>query len=168
MNPKEPRRIWLITKDGIPKHCAWAMVKTLAETSQGTYGAALSADQDTTDGWDATPTQWRSVPEALRPGAIEHGSPAVVGRDVTACGLKYNLDTGGRVHPTQTEPYEPDAIVEDEDALLTAIEAAGKSIKFVESGTLKQFLVNPDTEATIGGYDVLINRQGGVKTRTDT
>jgi hypothetical protein len=168
MSIKEQRRIWLVTKDGVPQHCAWAMVKTLAETSNGSHDAALGAAESEVDGWDATPTQWRTVPQVLRPGVIENGTPEVSSRDVIVAGLKYNLDTGGRVKPgVDVEPYEPDAEVVDETALLEASEAAELEIKFVEKTTLKSFRASPAEDAELAGEDALIHRVGVDKTRTN-
>jgi len=167
MDPREQRRIWLVTKDGVPQHCAWATVKTLAETSNSSWGAALGKDQSEDDGWDATPTQWRTVPQVLRPGIIDKVLPTVAGRDVIVAGLKYNLDTGGRIKPGKVkEPYAPDAEVVDEDALLTAAETSGVEIKFVEKKTLKSFRASPKVDDDLEpGDDVLIHRQGGTKSR---
>jgi hypothetical protein len=131
MNLKEPRRIWLVTKDGIPQHCAWGLVKTLDEApipGKESWAAALEANQSLEDGWDATPTQWRNVPDVLSPDALRHIGGSLSGRDVIVAGLKYNLDVGGRCHSDNKpghvcEPYEPDATIVDEDALLAAVES---------------------------------------------
>jgi len=175
MNPREPRRIWLVTHHGIPQGCAWAMVKTWDEAEPGreSWAAALAADQLLADGWDATPTQWRRVPQAIRPELLGQAPARVVGRDVIAAGLRYNLDTGGRVHSShkegnEREPYEPDAVVDSEPDLLAAAEAIGREIRFVERDTLKAWRASHAAEAAADrGEDVLIHRAGGQATRTD-
>ena len=171
-NPKEPRSIWLVTKDGVPQHCAWALVKTQAEAEVGqkSWAAALDAGQLVADGWDATQTLWRRVPMALRPGLVENA--VVTGRDVTCIGLSYNLDTGGRVHMSHSaerpqEPYEPDAVVADEDELLDGVEAFGGEIRFVEKDTLKGWRASHIADDVLGAEDVLIARVAGSKSRAN-
>ena len=168
MNPREPRKIWLVTKGGVPQGCAWAMVKTQAEADPGreSWGAALGPNEPLSDGWDATPTEWRRVPQVVRPDVLALAPAQIVGRDVVSAGLRYDLDGAGRVHADhkegdEREPYEPDALVSDEQALLSAAESLGRDIQFVEAGTLKRWRTKGDASASNGSEDVLIHREGG-------
>ena len=173
MNPKEPRSIWIVTKDGVPHHCAWALVKTQSETEPGreSADAALDSNQLLVWGWDATPTKWRRVPKAVLQG-MRTASAQLIGRDVLVDGLVYNLDLGGRPHPLnapshECEPLEPDAVVDDEEALLAACEARHHDVRFIERDTKRSWRVSHDGQSEIGQEDVLISRENGQKKRTD-
>lgn len=171
----ESRTIWLVTKDGVPHHGAWAEVKTQSEAPTGkkSHAAALGAHELLSEGWDATPTQWRNMPSLLYPDVLEAITAQVVGRDVIVAGLSYNLDQGGRPHPGNApgalrEPLKPDAVVVDDAALLGAVETLGRDLSFVERDTLKMFRVSADQGSTRADHeDVLLTRQDGNPSRSN-
>lgn len=167
MNTRETRQIWLVTKDGAPDHFAWAHVKTWAETdptadhTARSHNSALGELQLEADGWDATPTSWRRVPRTIHPGWLfAAAAPSVEGRELVVAGIRYNLDRGGRFRAPGQEPHEPDAVVDDEEELLAAVEALGREVRFVEHGTGASWEVRHDGQAAAAA-DVAIYRGPG-------
>lgn len=127
MNPKEPRSLWLVTKDGVPVDFAWGLVKTPEESPPNvrpSWAAALTEKQPTSEGWNATPTRWRNVPPLVRKRLLGVAAPPrVVGRELEHGGCRWDLDTTGRPRGPGLEPCCPDAELVDEDELLELVEA---------------------------------------------
>ena len=180
MNPNEPRRVWLLSKDGVPFRLKWALVKTAAEVPSGGnvgWHSALSATELEADGYDATPTQWRRCPPGMEESILQNADVplSVEGRVVTTGGLSYDVDRGGRAHPAHKdsdvrEPLEPDAVIADEDQLLAMAEKLGHDFNVVEHATGKKIRcvgrsakgaldASTDEELLAGNADVVISRK---------
>jgi hypothetical protein len=151
----ETRSIWLKTLDGTPKEFAWAAVKTPGEepdAAKKAWATALTSQEGTGDGWDATMTSWRDVPMMLWGHFLVHGSatPTLSGRTVAIDGVSFDLDTSGA---------PPETTITDIDALCTLVEAVGDTVSFTEVGgkTVKVYTSEPDTP--LDGCDSAIYRQ---------
>lgn len=163
MAEKDPRRIWLVTHQGIPQGFTWALYRDpsefdvnddripararqrlasgeLLESQVRSWASALDEAQEADPDWDATPSEWRRVPRLLRPGVLEHTTPSVAGRELHAAGCRFSLDSRGKPKG-RGEPEAPEATITDEAELARALErvSSATGLEAIEvNGTIRR------------------------------
>lgn len=167
------RRKWLVTHNGVLIESKWSLCRSRAEVpaempamfradpaallpgeSATNWAYALSDAQAADPAFDATPAEWRDLPELVAE-AILAGKAAVAagkfdgpgvarleGRALRFAGVRFHLADRGRPAPHRG-PLPPDAEIVDEAELVAHAEKAGRVLGLVERGTLKRVLARP-------------------------
>lgn len=160
----EPRSVWLRTQNGVPMSFVWALTKREADctTPNVSWECALTTADHPAPAWDATMTNWRSVPPLLYPDSLDAGSPTLSGRVLEIADCSFDLDVGGRPSSFGTEPLPPDTTVGVIEELVAHVETLGRDVDFIEKDTLKKcrvYTTEPGDPFAGGSVDSAFYRQ---------
>ena len=105
-----------------------------ASVEQRTSWCCALTEQQVTDGWTATPSEWRRVPSIAQHVAHASGAASLAGRTLRVGGVTMDLDERGAARGGGQEPDCPCGTLASLPQLQTLVDALGHALTYQDAG----------------------------------